>query len=70
MEAMVARWPVDDKCVNLHFVSYVRFVTTIARRPIDLAVVSVLLDAGAGHEWAYMDNDGCVCSSLLSLAST
>ena len=43
-----------------------------ARRRFDLAIVSVLLDAGAGPDWQYHDNKtGIVCgrSEGLALAS-
>lgn len=46
VDAMAAKWPlsVDDK--------------ERARRMIDLATVSVLLDAGAGADWSYVDGEG------------
>ena len=42
--AMAAKWPVDK--------------LEVARRMLDLATVSVLLDAGAGDAWGYHTEDG------------
>lgn len=39
-----------------------------ARVMIDLAVTSVLLDAGAGHDWKYLDDDGHMYSRSEGLA--
>jgi hypothetical protein len=38
------------------------------RRLLDLFLVSVLLDAGAGNEWSYKDNEGLVHSRSEGLA--
>lgn len=43
LEAMVKSWPCDE--------------TERARREIDLAFVSVLMDAGAGATWHYLDRE-------------
>lgn len=40
----------------------------IARMLFDLVIVSVLLDAGAGHEWQYHDQDGDVYTRSEGLA--
>lgn len=40
----------------------------IARTLFDLVIVSVLLDAGAGHEWKYHDKDGDVYTRSEGLA--
>jgi GTP cyclohydrolase II len=44
LDPMVAKWPVDKK--------------EQVRRLLDLATISVLLDAGAGKDWSYVTDDG------------
>ena len=55
VDAMAARWPVD--------------AVERARRLVDLVTVSVLLDAGAGSGWSYLDADARRSSRSEGLAA-
>jgi hypothetical protein len=61
-----------DRCAELDRALAGRDATAAARSRIDLAVVSVLLDAGAGPAWAFVERESgarCTRSEGLAVAS-
>lgn len=64
-----SRWRhFDQKSVDAMVHDWACDATEKVRRMIDLATVSVLLDAGAGTTWHYVDNNGTTWARSEGLA--